>query len=41
MKVLSLVIPMYNTELYIERCLDSILYNTSVVDLLDIIVVDD
>ena len=41
MKVLSLVIPMYNTELYIERCLDSILYDESIVDLLDIIVVSD
>lgn len=41
MKVLSLVIPVYNTELYIERCLDSILYDASVVDYLDIIVVDD
>lgn len=41
MKVLSLVIPMYNTELYVERCLDSVLYDDSIVKLLDVIIVDD
>ena len=41
MKVLSIIIPMYNTELYVERCLDSILYNESIVEFLDVIVVDD
>ena len=41
MKALSIIIPMYNTELYIERCLDSILYDESVIRFLDIIVVDD
>lgn len=41
MKVLSLVIPVYNTELYIERCLDSILYDESVVEDLEVIVVND
>lgn len=41
MKVLSVVIPAYNTELYLERCLDSLLYNESVIQYLDIIVVDD
>lgn len=41
MKVLSVVVPMYNTELYIERCLDSLLYHASVVDDIEIIVVSD
>lgn len=41
MKVLSVVVPMYNTELYIERCLDSLLYHTSIVDDIEIIVVSD
>lgn len=41
MKVLSVIIPAYNTELYLGRCLDSLLYNEDVVKYLDIIVVDD
>ncbi|MBQ3452695.1 glycosyltransferase family 2 protein [Candidatus Saccharibacteria bacterium] len=41
MKVLSVIIPAFNTELYIERCLDSLLYDKDIVDYLDIIVVDD
>jgi len=41
MKVLSVIVPMYNTELYIERCLDSLLYHDSVVGDLEIIVVND
>ena len=41
MKVLSIIIPAFNTELYIRRCLDSLLYDCSIADDLDIIVVDD
>ena len=41
MKVLSVVIPSYNTELYIRRCLDSLLYNEEIISLLDIIIVND
>ncbi len=41
MRVLTLIVPLYNTELYIKRCLDSILYNEEMVKYLDIIVVND
>lgn len=41
MKVLSVIIPSYNIELYLERCLDSLLYNEDILDLLDIVVVND
>ena len=41
MKVLSIIIPTYNTELYIERCLDSLLYNDKIIKYLDIIIVND
>ena len=41
MKVLSIIIPAFNTELYIKRCLDSLLYDRTIVGDLDIIVVDD
>ncbi len=41
MKVLSVIIPSYNTELYIRRCLDSLLYNEEINNLLDIIIVND
>ncbi len=40
-KVLSVIVPMYNTELYIERCLDSLLYNKDVISDIEIIVVND
>ena len=41
MKVLSIIIPTYNTELYIERCLDSLFYSDRIVGALDIIIVND
>ncbi len=41
MKILSIIIPAYNTELYINRCLDSLIYNTKILDDIEIIVVDD
>lgn len=40
-KNLSIIIPAYNTEDYIARCLDSILFNKDIIDLLDVIVVND
>lgn len=40
-KLLSVIIPAYNTELYLARCLDSLLYNTETVEKLDIIIVND
>ena len=36
MRLLSVIIPSYNTELYIERCLDSLLYDEEIIDKLDI-----
>lgn len=41
MKLLSVIIPAYNTELYLARCLDSLLYDTEAAKFLDIIVVND
>lgn len=41
MRLLSVIIPSYNTELYIERCLDSLLYDEEIIDKLDIIIVND
>lgn len=41
MRVLSIVIPSYNTELYLKRCLDSLLYHKDLVKKLDIIIVND
>lgn len=40
-KILSIIIPAYNVELYIERCLDSITNNIKHIDDLDIIVIND
>lgn len=41
MKLLTVVIPAYNVEKYLHRCLDSLLYDESVRKYLDIIIVDD
>ncbi len=41
MKVLSVVVPAYNVEKYIRRCLDSLTYDEACLKKLDIIVVDD
>ena len=40
MKILSIVIPVYNTEKYIERCLGSLLIN-EIIDDIEIIAVND
>lgn len=40
-KSLSIVIPTYNTELYLARCLDSLFYDPDIVENLDVIVVND
>ena len=40
MKILTVLIPMYNTEKYIKRCLDSLLV-TEVFDDIEIIIVND
>lgn len=40
-KILSIIIPAYNVEPYIERCLDSITNNIKHIDDLDIIVIND
>lgn len=41
MKALSIVVPVYNTELYLARCLDSMLYDENIFDDIEIIVVND
>lgn len=41
MKILSIIIPVYNTELFLARCLDSLSYNEDVIKDLDIIIVND
>ena len=40
-KLLSIVIPTYNVEKYLSRCLDSLTFNDKILDYLDIIVVND
>lgn len=40
-KVLSIIVPAYNVELYLARCLDSVVYSEDILNLLDIIVVND
>ena len=40
-KLLSIVIPVYNVEKYINKCLDSLLISNSLLDELDIIIVND
>ena len=41
MKFLSVIIPSYNSELYLARCLDSLVFDTETLPLLDIIIVND
>ena len=40
-KILSVVIPVYNVEKYIKKCLDSLLIPTEQLSLLDVIIVND
>lgn len=40
-KALTIIIPMYNTELYLSRCLDSLLYDRKNNQDLEIIIVND
>jgi len=40
-KLLTITIPTYNVENYLGRCLDSLTYDESILDDLDIIVVND
>lgn len=41
MKVLSVVIPTYNVEKYLRRCLDSLVYDESVLEDIELLVVND
>ena len=41
MKTLSIAIPSFNVEKYLQRCLDSLLYDESIHELLDVIIVND
>lgn len=40
-KILSIVIPVFNVEGYIQKCLDSLLVPEDVLPLLDIVIVND
>ena len=40
MKILSIIIPAYNSELYLDKCINSLL-SDAVINKLDIIIVDD
>lgn len=40
-KILTIVIPTYNVEKYLERCLDSLTYNDDIQDDIEILVVND
>lgn len=41
MKLLTVAVPTYNTEKYLERCLLSLLYDIRILDQLEIIIVND
>lgn len=41
MKTLSIVIPTYNVEKYLERCLDTLVYDESLYDDIELIIVND
>ena len=41
MKIVSIVIPTYNVEKYLRRCLDSLLYDSTVLKDIELIVVND
>ena len=41
MKVLSIVVPTYNVERYIDRCLQSLLYDEEILDDIEILIVND
>ena len=41
MKIVSIVIPTYNVEKYLRRCLDSLLYDATVLKDIELIVVND
>lgn len=41
MKILSIVIPTYNVEKYLERCLNSLLYNENILKDIELIIVND
>lgn len=40
-KILSIIIPMYNSKAFIGKCLDSLIVSTQLQDVLDVIVVND
>ena len=40
-KVFSIIIPVFNVQEYLERCVDSILYQTIDKELIEVILVDD
>lgn len=41
MKTLTIIIPTYNVEKYLKRCIDSILYDTTILKDIEVIIVND
>ena len=41
MKILTIVIPTYNVEKYLDRCLDSLIYDNNIINDLEILIVND
>lgn len=41
MKILSIVIPTYNVEKYLRRCLDSLVYDESILEDIELLIVND
>lgn len=41
MKILSIVIPTYNVEKYLRRCLNSLVYDESILDDIELLIVND
>ena len=40
-KCISVIIPVFNAEKYLKRCLDSIVYQTIGIERIELIIVDD
>lgn len=41
MKILTIVVPTYNVEKYLDRCIESLIYDESILDDLEILIIND